>query len=89
VTGLTEGDIYRLDIFEGNEYARKKVTAIVLAKAGDDSGEGNVEGDEAETETYVWISGEYRLEPGEWDFKEFVKEKMARWAGSHEEYAGV
>ncbi|KAH0545270.1 hypothetical protein FGG08_000569 [Glutinoglossum americanum] len=89
VTGLTEGDIHRLDIFEGSDYTRKKVKVRVLAKVGDDSGKGSVEGDEVETETYVWTSGEDELEPGEWDFGEFVREKMAWWAGSNEEYREV
>jgi hypothetical protein len=89
VTGLTEGDVYRLDIFEGSDYARRKVKVRVLAKVGDHSGEGNVGGEEVETETYVWTSGEDKLEYGEWDFGEFVREKMAWWAGSDEEYKGA
>jgi Gamma-glutamyl cyclotransferase, AIG2-like len=88
VTGLTEGDIYRLDIFEGGDYAREKVKVKVLAKVGDDTGEENAEVGEIETETYVWISGEEALEHGEWDFGEFVREKLAWWAGADEEYEG-
>src|SRR5271170_6703658 len=34
VTGLTQGDIYRLDIFEGDQYLRKKVKVKVLKKVG-------------------------------------------------------
>ena len=88
VTGLTEGDIYRLDIFEGSDYARKKVKVKLLANVGDDTGEENAEGDGIETETYVWISEEEELEHGEWDFGEFVREKLAWWAGTDEEYKG-
>jgi len=29
----------------------------------------------------VWISGEESLEDKEWDFEEFVREKMGRWVG--------
>lgn len=82
VTGLTDGDIWRLDIFEGDEYERRRVRARLLTTVGDDAGEGNVESDEeVECETYVWITGRRRLEDDEWDFGEFVREKMSRWVG--------
>ncbi|KAH0562677.1 hypothetical protein GP486_002649 [Trichoglossum hirsutum] len=89
VTGLTEGDICRLDLFEGREYTRSKVKVRVLAKVGDDSGKGNIEGEEVEAETYVWTSEENDLEHGEWDFGEFVREKLAWWAGTNDEYKEV
>lgn len=70
VSGLTEADIWRLDLFEGDEYERQVVPVKLLTKVGDESGEGNVEGEEVEAETYVWIAGESRLEDEEWDFAE-------------------
>lgn len=83
VTGLTHADIWRLDIFEGSEYARRRVAVRVLDVVGDDvSGEGNVEGAEVECETYVWVAGAERLEAREWDFGEFQREKMRYWVGS-------
>lgn len=90
VTGLTDGDIWRLDIFEGREYSRQKVKARVLTQVGDDAGEGNVEGNEVEADTYLWIAGEDRLESSEWDFGEFQREKMRFWVGAEGagEYAG-
>lgn len=92
VTGLTDSDIWRLDIFEGNEYERVKVKCKLLKQVGDaSSGEGNVEGEEeVEAETYVWIAGEERLDAREWDFAEFQREKMRFWVGegADEEYAG-
>jgi hypothetical protein len=39
-----------------------------------------VSADEILAETYIWIAGEHRLEDEEWDFDEFVREKMWRWA---------
>ena len=93
VEGLTDGDMWRLDIFEGSEYARQKVRArVLLARQGgqtDEQGMGdvsqreedNVEGDEVEAETYVWIAGAQRLEAAPWDFAEFVRDKMRRWVG--------
>jgi hypothetical protein len=77
VTGLTDGDIWRLDIFEGSEYTRRKVMVKVLNQ---DDGEG----EEVEAETYIWVAGAHRLEEQEWDFDEFVKEKMGRWVGGDE-----
>ena len=76
VEGLTDGDIWRLDIFEGSEYARRKVKVRVLQE-----GIADDQGDEVDAETYIWTAGEFRLEDNEWDFAEFVKDKMARWVG--------
>jgi hypothetical protein len=90
VEGLTDGDIWRLDIFEGSEYKRRKVSVHVLeTKKGNDDGMGdlsqkedeNVEGEQVEAETYIWIAGANRLEQEEWDFAEFVRDKMKRWVG--------
>lgn len=95
VTGLTDGDIWRLDIFEGSEYQRRKVRVRVLESQskstneeqekgmGDitQKAEENVEGEEVEAETFIWIAGAARLEPQEWDFAEFVRDKMRRWVG--------
>jgi hypothetical protein len=88
VTGLTDGDVWRLDIFEGDQYERRRVRVRVLDIVGDEDGKGNVEGEEVETETYVWIDGVENLEEGEWDFGTFVREKMKRWIGRREEYDG-
>ncbi|EDU43961.1 GGACT domain-containing protein [Pyrenophora tritici-repentis] len=90
VTGLTDGDIWRLDIFEGDEYSREKVRVRVLVDEDKEGGTGipgvgvrgeGTEGEEVDAETYIWTAGAHRLEPKEWDFNEFVKEKMERWVG--------
>lgn len=44
--------------------------------------EDNVEAEEVEAETYIWVAGADRLEPEEWDFSEFVRDKMKRWVGN-------
>jgi gamma-glutamylcyclotransferase (GGCT)/AIG2-like uncharacterized protein YtfP len=90
VTGLTDADIWRLDIFEGSEYRRDQVKCRILTKVGDESGEGNEEGEEVEAETYVWTSPASELDDEEWDFAEFQREKMRFWVGSEGEgeYAG-
>ena len=81
VTGLTDGDVWRLDIFEGSEYERGDVRVRVLGKE-------DREGEEVEAQTYIWIAGEQRLEAQEWDFSHFVKEKMGRWVGEEVEDEG-
>ena len=84
VTGLTEGDIYRLDIFEGDQYSRDVVKVQVLKDVGLDelAEEGKTEVlEEVDAQTYVWQDGEGTLEEKEWDFEEFKREKMRAWMG--------
>ncbi|TKA81250.1 hypothetical protein B0A55_02357 [Friedmanniomyces simplex] len=93
VTGLTDADLWRLDIFEGSEYRRERVKVRLLTKSGSDeaSGQGNEEGEEVEAETYVWIADPKDLDEREWDFVEFQREKMRFWVGreGQGEYAEV
>lgn len=98
VEGLTDGDIWRLDIFEGREYKRQKVKVRVLEQSlnkgdkgmGDltQSEKDNVEGAEVEAETYIWVAGANNLEADEWDFTEFVRDKMKNWVGREAEDEG-
>lgn len=90
VTGLTDADIWRLDIFEGPEYSRQDVKPCKLTQVGNQEGKGNVEGDEVKAETYIWSSDPNDLEDSEWDFAEFQREKMRFWVGAEGagEYAG-
>lgn len=73
-TGLTDANIFKLDIFEGSEYERVKVNVRLLKQ----DGEKEVEGEEKATWVYVYLHRK-ELESGEWDFEEFRKEKMAKW----------
>jgi len=94
VSGLSDADIWRLDRFEGLEYERARVRVRVqgptmaTGRAGDGH-QGGDEEEERDAETYVWIAGRHRLEDGEWDFGDFVREKMWRWASTDEEYTEV
>ena len=94
VTGLTDGDIWRLDIFEGDQYTRQKVRVTVLkdtaldALADEANLAAHVEG-EVEAETYVWTDPRDELEEEEWDFEEFKREKMWAWIGQAREENGV
>jgi len=87
VTGLSARNVYRLDVFEGDEYKRQKANVQFISPSADD-GSGELRGKAVEAETYVWIDGEERLEEGEWDFGTFVREKLGRWVG-HKEYLEV
>ncbi|KAF1347272.1 hypothetical protein EJ07DRAFT_143379 [Lizonia empirigonia] len=90
VYGLTDGDIWRLDIFEGSEYARRPVRVRVLEVKGRvrDAEHVHGEGDEVDAQTYIWTAGGHRLEAAEWDFEHFVAEKMGRWVGREAEDEG-
>ena len=86
VTGLTQGDVYRLDIFEGSQYERKKVKVKVLKNVGLDAvlQNGDLEdhtSEEVDAETYIWKDDLDGLEDGEWDFEEFKREHMRFWVG--------
>ncbi|KAK8208215.1 hypothetical protein IWZ01DRAFT_507298 [Phyllosticta capitalensis] len=97
VTGLSAADMWRLDRFEGSEYERKPVAVTVLGPGGGDDAQpadvpqhapgAVVEG----AETYIWVAGADLLEEREWDFDEFVRDKLARWTGDEgvPEYADV
>ena len=95
VSGLTEGDRWRLDVFEGSQYERRKIKVRVLRGVGLDEAANieenagwmteDVEEEKSEemveAETYVWISDRKELEEEEWDFDLFKKEKMRAWMG--------
>jgi hypothetical protein len=86
VTGLTDGDIYRLDMFEGSQYELQTVRVRLLKSGGDEAtGKGNVEGEEVETQTYIWTASVKQLEDKEWDYATFRKEKLSRWSGGEPE----
>lgn len=36
--------------------------------------------------TYIWIDSEDRLASEEWNFEEFVREKIGRWTGRSDEF---
>ena len=88
VRGLTEGDIWRLDVFEGTEYERRKVRVKLLGDGNGSEVNGVIDEEEVDTETYIWIAGEDALDDGEWDFEVFVKEKMGMWVDGSKEYTG-
>lgn len=59
-----------------------------LAQIGDDAVIGNVEAEEIESETYLWIAGEDALEECEWDSAEFKRDKLRSWLMLDDHYAG-
>jgi hypothetical protein len=102
VAGLNDGDMYRLDIFEGSEYSRQRVTVKLLpaevearitkSAIGDGVLAGHVADEEFVTEvpaeTYIWTAPREDLQEEEWDFDQFVREKMWRWVGRQAEEEG-
>ncbi|KAI5854305.1 AIG2-like family-domain-containing protein [Tricharina praecox] len=84
VTGITDMELWRLDAFEGGEYRREVVRVRLLRGEGE---EGMEEMGERECATYVY-KDENRLVKEEWDFAEFVREKLHRWVGDEKEYSG-
>ena len=92
VSGLTDVDVWRLDIFEGDQYKRVNISCNLLSAStsngemGSDGAETQL-GEIVEAETYEWRDGSDKLEPREWDFEEFRREKIGRWIGV-EEYSG-
>lgn len=88
VTGLTDADIWRLDIFEGSEYERVKVKCRVLKPT--DAGEGKVFKD-------VHVSGNERVvlgnvaqpaQGGEEGEGEEVEAETYVWIGGEENLEG-
>lgn len=80
VTGLTDLAIARLDAFEGDQYDMKSVKVTLL--------EGSRKGEEEDAETYIFTQGTQYLEEVEWDYEDFRRTKMWRWADHSEEYDG-
>lgn len=71
VRDLSAHAISRLDAFEGEEYERKQVMV-----------ESIEHGTSLECEVYLYTDHpETKLERVEWDFDQFVKEKLALWIG--------
>ncbi|TVY52003.1 Protein AIG2 B [Lachnellula cervina] len=76
VTGLSDADIFHLDMFEGSEYTRMGVKV-------------ELPDGQRDAETYVYTAGDERLEKREWDFEEFCREKLHRWVDDSDEYREV
>jgi hypothetical protein len=46
-----------------------------------------MEGEETmPVQTYIWIDSEDKLASEEWNFEEFVREKIGRWTGQSDEF---
>lgn len=106
VSGLTDADFTRLDLFEGSMYKRvmvdvqtqeaggggtvadkkervkevkKKINAAMYDSHVDDD---SFNGETVKVQTYVWADSLDELEPKEWNFEHFVKERLVIWAGT-------
>jgi hypothetical protein len=74
-TGLTDANMHKLDYFEGSDYERVNTKVKLLKQEGGKE----VEGEEKDVITYVFLIPA-ALERREWDYEEFRKEKLNRWA---------
>ncbi|CAK7201180.1 hypothetical protein SEUCBS139899_003883 [Sporothrix eucalyptigena] len=91
VSGVTDGNQHHLDYFEGSEYERRTVEVTL-----DDGKKEDVtieEGAEKKKETvkaqvYVFKYPD-DLERREWDFDEFRREKMHKWARADYTFEGT
>ena len=92
VKGLSDMDVLRLDIFEGDQYDRKQVEAYPLKHSSDSLNHVPSSGSSIRVETYIWKPKHFfELDPAEWDFEEFRREKLRYWAGPEvmrDDYAG-
>lgn len=50
----------------------------LLTTVGNEQGEGNVEGEQVATDSYIFLAKE-DLETREWDFAEFKRDKLKLW----------
>ena len=100
VYGLTDGDMWRLGIFEGSQYERRTVRVRLLtddvvvlgSRAAKGEEESNLlaqkdleSGQELDADTYVFMAGDAWLEEGEWDFEVFKRDKLKRWVGENDD----
>lgn len=65
---ITDEQVKKLDIFEGDEYAREKV------QAWDEHKQKHVT-----VNAYVWTGDKSVLLDQDWNFDQFVQTKMANW----------
>lgn len=89
VTGLTRANVGRLDVFEGDQYERRRLRVRLLTRVGADAatGKGREEGEEVEAQTYVFVD-RTELEDREWDLEEFRREKLRFWTRAGYVFAG-
>lgn len=95
ISNLTTDDMRLLDVFEAEEYYRKHATVQLLGDATSGqlykSGSGIEAAGEAHAEAYVWQEHlASLLEPAEWSFESFLRDKADAWAqGKHWEFDDV
>ncbi|ANB11177.1 hypothetical protein AWJ20_3979 [Sugiyamaella lignohabitans] len=68
VYNLSEEEIIKLDMFEGEEYERLVLDVLDIAESR-----------QVKAGVYVWVDSQDRLLEEEWDFGYFVNHKMENW----------
>ncbi|CAK7266457.1 hypothetical protein SEPCBS57363_002098 [Sporothrix epigloea] len=90
VSGVTDGNQNRLDYFEGKEYERKTLEVVLDTPSKEAKETDGSEAKKQETvkaEVYVFKYPD-SLERREWDFDEFRREKMHKWARAEYTFDG-
>ena len=91
ITGLTKGDMKKLERFEGSQYKLVPITALVLlsrkhcgfGKHGEAIYSENV-WEEKAAMTYMFVGGDDQLTSERWIFGEFMKSHAADWAETND-----
>ncbi|CAK7267475.1 hypothetical protein SEPCBS119000_002568 [Sporothrix epigloea] len=91
VSGVTDGNQHHLDYFEGSEYDRRTLD-VVLDTASDAApetdGTAPRKQETVQAEVFVFKDPD-SLERREWDFDEFRREKMHKWARAEYTFDGT
>ncbi|KAI9316380.1 putative adipose-regulatory protein-domain-containing protein [Dichotomocladium elegans] len=74
-------DIWRLDAFEGDEYERRTVKAMVV------SGPEDPEASEVDCQAYIWIESDAELKDHDWEIEKFIQMKQATWLCDSKEFS--
>lgn len=84
IGGVTPANQHHLDIFEGSEYERRTVE-VVLNEGENATDIAEKKTVKAQVYVYKYPKG---LERREWDFDEFRREKMHKWARADYTFEG-
>ncbi|KAI7876413.1 hypothetical protein K492DRAFT_172561 [Lichtheimia hyalospora FSU 10163] len=78
--GLSQADVHRLDLYEGDEYKRDQVQVFAIDEEDDIA---------ISCQAYIWTEGNDQLENYDWDEEHFIKVKAATWLQDPEEFSEV
>ena len=68
-----------VDKKEGEREVNRKISAAMYDSHVDDD---KFKGETFKVQTYVWADNLNKLEPEEWNFEHFVRERLVIWTGT-------